>query len=206
MGSFSASVTSYSFHKPVLSSLVASFKTGSDKNLENERNCVSLGFDQVDCFNRNIFLNGEKYILDSKFKTKNNSSSISYDQIFGLENKIKFNEEGKALKTAKAIAAGTEHQLTGRSKSKKKTARKRLALEVSSFEHIYNGIVENPKFYKELPGIKLNNNKFLQKIKSEKPRKLLASKPYESLRKASLPPENFKSSGHLCQDIRQLKR
>ena len=192
MGSFS--VSSYSFYKPVLSSLVTSFKDGGHKTVQNGGDGEQ--FHQVDCFNKNIFLNGEKYLLDTKFKTKNSFSSIGYDQIFGLENKIKIPEEGKALKKAKAIASGVEQKTKKRNKSKKRPGGKRSTPEISKNEHIYNIIVEN----------KLTTETSSRKPKLNSLKKSAATKPFESLPDFTLLPKKFKSSGHLCQDIYKLKR
>ena len=196
-------MSSYSFYKPVLSSLVTSFKDGGHKTVQNGGDGEQ--FHQVDCFNKNIFLNGEKYLLDTKFKTKNSFSSIGYDQIFGLENKIKIPEEGKALKKAKAIASGVEPKNKGRNKNKKKPTRKRSPREISKNDHIYNIIVENKKYDKELLESKLKKGTVFRKTKLDSSSKPTASKAYESLPDILLP-NKFKSSGHLCQDIYKLKR
>ena len=192
-------MSSYSFYKPVLSSLVTSFKDGGHKTVQNGGDGEQ--FHQVDCFNKNIFLNGEKYVLDTKFKAKNSFSSIGYDQIFGLENKIKIPEEGKALKKAKAIASGVEQKTKKRNKSKKRPGGKRSTPEISKNEHIYNIIVENRKYENKLK----NETSFIQP-KFNTSRKSAATKPFESLPDFTLLPKKFKSSGHLCQDIYKLKR
>ena len=198
MGSFTASVSSYCFYKPVFSSLVTSGCVKQDKESENERGCVSLGFNQVDCFNKNIFLNGEKYILDTSYKAKNNVNSISYDQIFGLEKKIKLSEEGSALKKAKAIAAGSEHKPSGRGRRKKKPRSK----DLSNKDHIYS-IIKESKYIEQKRVATESNHK---KIKHDIKPKHGLSKTYESLPDTTLLRKKFLTSGHLCQDILKLKR
>ena len=197
MGSFTTSVSSYCFYKPALSSLVTNLKQGTAKNIENERGCVSLGFDQVDCFNKNIFLNGEKYILDTSFKTKNNVNSISHDQIFGLEKKINISEEGNALKKAKAIAAGNELKQKSRSRNKKKSKSKQLSRK----EHIYNIIKDIKPIEQARLASKPKADISPKKVKTDgKP------KTYELLPDTTLLRKKFLTSGHLCQDIYKLKR
>ena len=105
----STSVSSYSFYKPVFSSLVTSFKTSSETNVR----CLdggSLDYQQVDCFNNNFFLNGEKNV---KVKPSVNN------QIFGLEVNRKSSVKGKNHKTRDAEPSALTNKKKKSSTSKR---------------------------------------------------------------------------------------